>query len=196
MQRTRFAIAVGAALLLTAPSAQAQLRRDNTVLTSSRLPAGMCQLLIPGRSAHRQPAPTDCRTARAYAPRGSRLIHGNGQARALHGVNDPRTGDQRDDEGRWDRERDREQQQWERERARRAHEWERSRGRHGDDDEDDNDDDGDNDDNDDGDNDHGNHGQRDGRYDRRGDRCTDLNGDGICDYQQIPVLSRGALRFP
>jgi hypothetical protein len=188
MQRIRFAIAVGTALFLAVPSAQGQFRRGHAaMLTSSRLPAGACQVWIPGRSAHRQPAPMDCGTARAYAPSGSRIIYGKGHAKALHEMDesgvDPRTGEHRGDQGRLERQRDREHGQWERERERRERALERTRGRHGDDDGDDNDDDGDNDDNDDGDANDGQHGQVDGR------------SDGSRDYRQIPFARLGAIRF-
>jgi hypothetical protein len=212
MRTIHCAIVLGAALLVAAPSAQAQHRRARgNVSRSSSIPKGMCQVWIITRDGRRQPALTSCAAARGYAPWSSRLVRGNalrtGTAIGTYdprtGTYDPRTGtyDPRypvDRNGGWDREHDGEHHDWERRGDRRQREWERNRGRHGDDDGDDeNDDDGDNNDNDDGDDDGGRNGRYDGRYDPRGDRqgCVDMNRDGICDSRQIPMTAARIL-FP
>jgi hypothetical protein len=77
MQKLRFAVVAGSVLLASA--AQAQTRASTT---SGALPTGTCQVWINGLPANRQPAPTDCATARATAPVNSRIIYGNGSTRA------------------------------------------------------------------------------------------------------------------
>src|SRR2546423_13207954 len=76
MNRIRFAIAVGATLFVAAPSVQAQLRGTNTASVGA-VPNGMCRIWIDGVPADRQPAPTDCNTARARGPRNGRVIYGS-----------------------------------------------------------------------------------------------------------------------
>jgi hypothetical protein len=91
MKSIRLAIALSAAIVAVAPSAQAQLRRTTptqigTYPGATTVPAGMCQVWINGLPASRQPAPTDCGTARANAPSNSRIIYGSNNG----GVYDPR----------------------------------------------------------------------------------------------------------
>src|SRR5882672_3980007 len=76
MNRLRFAIAVGATLFVAAPSARAQIRRTDANVYGG-VPNGMCRIWIDGVSADRQPAPTDCATARARVPRNGRVIYGS-----------------------------------------------------------------------------------------------------------------------
>jgi hypothetical protein len=76
MNRLRFAFAVGATLFVAAPSVQAQLRGTNTASVGA-VPNGMCRIWIDDVPAERQPAPTDCNTARARVPRNGRVIYGS-----------------------------------------------------------------------------------------------------------------------
>jgi hypothetical protein len=95
MNRLGHSIAMGAALLVAAGSAQAQIRQGTGVGTNSPIgtvggtvyptqnvppgqmpPAGMCRVWIDGVPAGRQPAPTDCSTAQRNVPRNARVIYG------------------------------------------------------------------------------------------------------------------------
>lgn len=89
----RHALAVGAALVVAGSSADAQLRRSSTVTypDAQTLPAGMCRIWIEGLPANRQPAPTDCDTARRTQPRNSRIIYGTRRPTNVYGNRDPRS---------------------------------------------------------------------------------------------------------
>jgi hypothetical protein len=190
MRKIQCAIVMGAALLAATSSAQAQRHPASRNVSRS----SMCQVVITGRDGRRHQALARCAAARGYAPSSSRQLRGNGLRMGTEigtydpsgGIYDPRHPDQGYPDSRnggvWDRRGDRRQS-----------EWERNRGRHGDDDED-----NENDDDDDGDDDdRGGNARYDGRYDPRGSGqgCTDLNGDGICDYRQIPLMmTRARLR--
>lgn len=74
----KFAITLIAAGAVFATEASAQvIVRANAVPPGQRPPAGMCRVWIEGVPAGRQPAVTDCVTARANAPLNSRIIVGN-----------------------------------------------------------------------------------------------------------------------
>jgi hypothetical protein len=177
MNRLRFAVAVGATLFVAAPSMQAQIRRNNTVV--GVVPTGMCRIWIDGVPDDRQPAATDCATARARVPRNGRVIYGsqtqgpaNGDPRLdpRSGQNDPRYDprydprspqydprlDPRNDgrrDDKYDRKREREREKWQRKQEKeRNKQYDRNGRRSGNDDHhDDGDDDGDH---------NGQHGQR------------------------------------
>lgn len=215
----RHALAVGAALFVAGSSADAQLRRSSTVTypDAQTLPAGMCRIWIDGLPANREPAPTDCDTARRSQPRNSRIIYGTRRPTNVYGNRDPRSIpgtpqydprydpnssrydprlDPRNDENddKYDRKRDREREKWERKQERereKAWKWaHKGHGRDHDGDDDDDDDDGDDD--------------RDGRgrYGNRDERtngtygtqqgCVDSDRDGYCDNTQTswPVIMR------
>ena len=85
MQKLRYAMAAGAALLIASATAGAQLQ-GRTVLprtstSSAGVPAGMCQIWIDGVPANRQPAPTNCDVARARVPNNGHIIYGTGAQR-------------------------------------------------------------------------------------------------------------------
>ena len=170
MSTLRHVLAVGAALFVAGSSADAQLRRSSTVNypDAQTLPTGMCRIWIEGLPANRQPAPTDCDTARRTQPRNSRIIYGTSRPTNVYGNRDPRSipgtpqYDPRFDpnssrydprldphnrgnsDDKWDRKRDKEREKWERKREKeREKAWKKSHkghGRDGDDDDDDDDD--------------------------------------------------------
>lgn len=196
MKPIRYAIALSAvAVAAAAAPSQAQLRRTTptqigTYPNANNVPAGMCQVWIDGLPANRQPAPTDCATARANAPAGSRIVYGPG----TNGTYDPRHGQYGGQQ--YPGERGRGNRDWKAEKERqkamrkaqreRDKEW-RKEGRRGDDDH------GDDDRDDDDDQSRGGY----GRYGNRGQRsCVDANRDGICDYRQRTPGSGGNIRFP
>jgi hypothetical protein len=184
MYTLRYALAVGAAMLVAAPSAHAQLRRSTstTYPDAQTLPAGMCRIWIDGVPANRQPAATDCATARRSQPRNSRIIYGTQRPTNVYGNRDPRSMpgtpqydprydsrssqydprlDQRNrgNDGRYDSNRDKEQQKWDRKQQKeREKEAKKSRRGNGHDD---------GDDHHDGNDDRGNRGGRD-QYGQRG----------------------------
>jgi hypothetical protein len=203
----RHALAVGAALFVAGSSADAQLRRSTTVSypDAQTLPTGMCRIWIEGLPASRQPAPTDCDTARRSQPRNSRIIYGTRRPTNVYGNRDPRSipgtpqydprydpnssrydprldphnrGDY-DRYDKYDRKRDKEREKWERKREKeREKAWKKSHKGNG------RDHDGDDDDDHDG---RGRYGSRDGRSNgtygtQRG--CIDTNRDGYCDSAQ------------
>ena len=159
---------------------------------------------IDGVPADRQPAPTDCDTARRRQPRNSRIIYGAGRSTNVYGNRDPRSipgssqYDPRYDprsaqydprldphnNGRWNDDRDKEARKHEKQhdKAERKHEkehdkeWKKSNKRGG----------RDHDEHDDRDHNYGDR-DRDGRYGTRGpsrQSCVDANRDGICDSLQ------------
>ena len=89
MQKIRYAIAAGAALFTVSTTAQSQiLQRTATPRTTSpvaSVPAGMCRIWIDGLPATRQPAPTDCNTARARVPANGRIIYGSNSQGSVYG---------------------------------------------------------------------------------------------------------------
>lgn len=192
MKPIRYAIALSAvAVAAAAAPSQAQLRRTTptqigTYPNANNVPAGMCQVWINGLPANRQPAPTDCATARANAPAGSRILYGPG----TNGTYDPRNGQYGGQQ--YPGQRGRGNRDWKAEKERekairkaqkeRDKEW-RKEGRRGRDDHDDDDDD----------RSRGQYGQY-GQYGNRGQSsCVDANRDGICDYRQ---RTGGNVRFP
>jgi hypothetical protein len=105
----RYAKIIGGALLALPAATEAPGRRGTsptpgrmggglmspTPAASSRsVPAGRCQIWIEGLPASRQPAPTDCETARRRAPSNARIIYGAGTTRGgvyyPNGKYDPR----------------------------------------------------------------------------------------------------------
>jgi hypothetical protein len=92
MYSLRYAIAVGAAMLVAGASADAQLRRttSTTYPDARTLPAGTCRVWLEGVPADRQPAATDCETARRSQPRNSRIIYGT-RPTNVYGNRDPRS---------------------------------------------------------------------------------------------------------
>ncbi|HUF64586.1 MAG TPA: hypothetical protein VMM17_01290 [Gemmatimonadaceae bacterium] len=77
MMKLALTAAVGL-LAIGATATDAQIRvaaRD--VPPGHRPPPGMCRIWIDGVPPGRQPRPTDCATARARAPRDSRIIYGD-----------------------------------------------------------------------------------------------------------------------
>ena len=91
MSILRHAIAVGAVVFAASAPATAQLRRTTTIPDASTLPAGTCRVWIDGVPADRQPAPTDCETARRNRPRDSRIIYGAQRPTNVYGNRDPRS---------------------------------------------------------------------------------------------------------
>lgn len=93
MMKLALTAAVGL-LAIGATAADAQIMvaaRD--VPPGHRPPPGMCRIWIDGVAPGRQPRPTDCATARARAPRNSRIIYGDrtpfpGQGRNSRGSRD------------------------------------------------------------------------------------------------------------
>ena len=92
MNTLRYSLAVGAAMLVAAASANAQLPRSTsrTYPDAQTLPTGMCRIWIDGVPANRQPAATDCATARRTQPRNSRIIYGS-RPTNVYGNRDPRS---------------------------------------------------------------------------------------------------------
>jgi hypothetical protein len=153
MNACRPALALSSALVLLSSVAGAQMRVGST---SASAPAGMCRVWIDGQPADRQPAPTDCATARARAallPH-ARVIYGSNTSRGVNQSNDPRYDsrsaqrdprydsryDPRNDsryDSRYDRQNDRlsRKVEKEREKARRKQQkaWEKARKHDGDD---------------------------------------------------------------
>ena len=198
-------------MLVAGTSADAQLRRTTSTSypDAQSLPAGTCRIWIDGVPANRQPAPTDCETARRRQPRNSRIIYGARRDANVYGNRDPRSipgssqydprydprSSQYDprldphDNGRWDGDRDRgksaRKHEREHEKAERKHEkehdkeWKKSNKR-GDGRDEDTDDRNRNDRDRDRD-------RRIDDRDRRGSprqTCVDANRDGICDSLQ------------
>ena len=89
MPKLRFIVLAGSALALATTTAGAQGRRTG-IPPGQIPPAGLCRVWIDGVPAGRQPRPTDCRTARANAPRNSHIIYGS-QSQGRIGL-DPRVG--------------------------------------------------------------------------------------------------------
>ena len=81
MTRIRLAVFAGTALAFVATTAGAQSRRL-AVPAGMLPPAGLCRVWIEGVPPGRQPAVTDCRTARANVRSNSQVLYGsssNGQ---------------------------------------------------------------------------------------------------------------------
>ena len=210
MNKLRHALAAGALMLVASTSADAQLRRSTgtSFPDAGSLPAGTCRIWIEGVPANRQPAATDCDTARRRQPSNSRIIYGTRRDANVYGNRDPRsipgTGqydpryDPRSpqydprldphDNGRWDGDRNRDKSarkhEKQHDKAERKHEkehdkeWKKSNKRG----------DRDHDEHDDRDHNYGDRDRdRDGRYGTRGpsrQSCVDVNRDGICDSLQ------------
>ncbi len=204
MSTLRYALAVGAAMLVAGSSADAQLRRSTgtSYPDAQSLPTGTCRVWIDGLPANQQPAPTDCATARRNQPRNSRIIYGS-RATNVYGNRDPRSipgspqydprydprssqydprldphnrGNNGNDD-RYDRKSEKAREKWERKRDKeREKEWKKSHKGEG------RGHDGDDDDDDDDDRDRdGRHGNRDGRYgnhDGRSNGTYDNRGVG------------------
>jgi hypothetical protein len=92
MNSLRHVLAVGAALLVAGSTADAQIRRSTGTAypDPQTLPTGTCRVWIEGLPASRQPAPTDCTTARRNQPRNSRIIYGS-RPTNVYGNRDPRS---------------------------------------------------------------------------------------------------------
>lgn len=213
MNKLGYAIVVGAAALMAAPTLEAQVRQQGPVTypqtstrypqTSSRSsqsippgqmpPAGMCRVWIDGLPPGRQPAPTDCATAQANVPPNGRVIYGSGTQGGVYGRN-----------GGYDSRSEKKREKWERKQEKeREKAWKKAHKNQGEDEDDDDDDDHDGD---------GHHQRgtvwqnRSGRHeeeeddDRRtsnrrgvtaGQRvCVDANRDGICDDVQGRLRAR------
>jgi hypothetical protein len=212
MNTLRHVLVVGAALLVAGSTADAQLRRSTgtgypgtTYPDPQTMPTGTCRVWIDGVPASRQPAPTDCATARRNQPRNSRIIYGS-RPTNVYGNRDPRSipgnpqydprydprnsqydprldPHNRGNGGRYDqydRKLDKEREKAARKREKeREKEWRKSQRGNGRDDDDD-------DDRDD-DRHHGNRGRNGGTYGTYGtgqQGCADVNRDGICDSRQ------------
>jgi hypothetical protein len=202
MNSLRHVLAVGAALLVAGTTADAQIRRSTGTAypDPQTLPTGTCRVWIEGLPANRQPAPTDCATARRNQPRNSRIIYGsrptnvygNRDPRSIPGTRqydprfDPRSSqyDPRLDphnhgnDGRYDQydrklEKEREKAARKREREREKA-WKKSQHGNG----------RDRDHDDDDDRRYGNRGRAGGTYGTVQQGCVDLNRDGICDSAQ------------
>lgn len=76
MRKIALTLVVAGAVLATEASAQVMVRASS-VPPGQRPPDGMCRVWIEGVPAGRQPAVTDCVTARATAPLNSRIIFGS-----------------------------------------------------------------------------------------------------------------------
>ncbi|NUO39559.1 MAG: hypothetical protein HOQ17_13680, partial [Gemmatimonadaceae bacterium] len=92
MNTLRHVFAAGAALLVAGSAAGAQIpRTTSTAYPDPRaMPTGTCRVWIDGLPASRQPAPTDCTTARRNQPRNSRIIYGS-RPTNVYGNRDPRS---------------------------------------------------------------------------------------------------------
>ena len=158
MSTLRHVLAGGAMMLAASATADAQLRRTTTgIPDASTLPRGMCQVWIDGIPADRQPAATDCASARRNQPRNSRIVYGsrptnvygNRDPRSIPGTPqydprfDPRSSQydprldphaNRSDRDRWereraDRERNRDREEWRRKQERERLEYQRKQAR-------------------------------------------------------------------
>jgi hypothetical protein len=199
MNSLRHVLAVGAALFVAGSTADAQLRRTTTTSypDARTLPTGMCQVWIDGLPANRQPAATDCATARRTQPRNSRVIYGTRQPTNVYGNRDPRSipgspqYDPRFDprssqydprldphnrgNSEWERKQEREREKLARKQEKeREKEWRKSHKGHGKHDRDDDHDDGR----------YGRRGGTNGTYGTVQQGCVDVNRDGICDSVQ------------
>jgi hypothetical protein len=77
MIRLRHAVLAGSALVIATSAAGAQTRRTAVPVPASMIPsAGLCRVWIEGVAPTRQPAVTDCATARANLRSNSRVIYG------------------------------------------------------------------------------------------------------------------------
>ena len=76
MRKIALTLIVAGAAFATEASAQVMVRASS-VPPGQRPPEGMCRVWIEGVPAGRQPAVTDCVTARATAPLNSRIIYGS-----------------------------------------------------------------------------------------------------------------------
>ena len=86
MKNIRYAVAAGTALFVVSATAGAQLTRTAIPrTTTTSVPAGMCRIWIDGLPASRQPAPTDCNTARARVPSNGRVIYGSNTQQPVYG---------------------------------------------------------------------------------------------------------------
>jgi hypothetical protein len=92
MNTLRHVLTVGAALLVAGSTADAQLRRSTSTVypDPQTMPTGTCRVWVDGLPASRQPAPTDCATARRNQPRNSRIIYGS-RPTNVYGNRDPRS---------------------------------------------------------------------------------------------------------
>lgn len=192
MQRLRMVFVAGASLMAASVGAGAQLRTQARIPAGYEPPAGMCRVWFQGVAPARQPAPTDCASARANLRPTSRLIQGATRRTRTNGLrtsdgtydprngNDPRNGtyDSRNGtyDGRYDRVSDEQRREMDRERRKRDKEWKHNR-RNGDNDDEDNDDNDDGDD--DGNNNDGNHhGNRGNNHDNNRNRDRDNRSNG------------------
>ena len=124
MSPLRNTITTAAALLLVASVAGAQeTRRRESIPRDQLPPAGMCRVWIDGLAVTRQPAATDCATARRNAPINSRVVYG-GSSNGLI-IGNPRTIDPRIDP-RDDPRRDRNGRELTKEERKRAKEWQKA----------------------------------------------------------------------
>jgi hypothetical protein len=217
MQRLRTAFMAGATLIAASAGAGAQMRGSANIPAGYQPPPGMCRVWYSGVAPGRQPAPTDCGTARSRVTGNSFLVYGaqgtaqrngrydsrgNGQGSWWgdqinnRGANDGRY-DTRSNDGRYDGRSDKERRKREKERDK---EWRKAHKGNGHDDGDDDRRDG-NDARRDRNDDHRDHDRNDNHQGtwnsrvgngRTNGQCTDLNRDGICDNQQ----GTGRVRIP
>jgi hypothetical protein len=184
MQNLRIAIMAGAALVAASAGAGAQMRSTANVPAGYQPPAGMCRVWFNGVAPSRQPAPTDCPTARARVTSNSFLVYGQGSSQQGNGGpwgtarsggnndqggwNDGRNG--RND-GRYDRMSDKQRREWEKARRKaekeREKEWKKAHKRNGHDGDDDRD-----------------HDRRDGRDGRDGRNRNDADNRQRGQYPQ------------
>jgi hypothetical protein len=211
MQKLRIAIMAGATLVAASAGAGAQLRSTANIPAGYQPPAGMCRVWFNGVTPSRQPAPTDCATARARVTSNSLLVYGQGSSQqgnggpwgtARNGGNTDQGGwnDGRNDgrDGRNDRMSEKQRREWEKARRKsekeREKEWKKSHKGNGRDDDDDDRRDGRN--GRDGRNRNGADNRQGGQYPQTGQggvwgnrtgttttACKDYNHDGICDNQ-------------
>ncbi len=206
MQRLRTAFMAGATLIAASAGAGAQMRGPANIPAGYQPPPGMCRVWYNGVAPGRQPAPTDCGTARSRVTGNSFLVYGAQGTAQRNGRYDSRGngqggwwGDQinnrrandgrydtRDNNGRYDGMSDKE-------RRKRDKEWRKAHKANGHDDRDDDHRDR-NDDRRDGDRNGNNQGTWNSRVGngRTNGQCADLNRDGICDNQQ----GTGRVRIP
>ena len=86
MRKLHVAMVIGGALLASASVAEGQRGK----VPKGQMPsAGMCRIWIDGVPPGRQPAQTDCATARANAPANSRILTGLNTGN-VSGTYDPR----------------------------------------------------------------------------------------------------------
>ena len=99
----RTSLALAALVIGTAPlAAQGRGHAGDKVPRGHLPPPGLCRIWVDGVPPGRQPEPTDCVTARRYAPRNARVIYGERVTAYRDDDRRIRRDDGRYDDGRYD----------------------------------------------------------------------------------------------